>query len=316
MAIQNRRGAYTNFDPTKLKPGEFAIVQSGDPDSTDGKAVYICTQTGTVLRLVSDLELTDYNSDAEAILEAVQQQGGNIQTVYQNTLAKANEASVSASSAQSSATSANADATTASTAATTASTAAEEAAADAEIAKAVNDSLSQVIESNNLFDPELMDGATVGGVTITRNDDAFTFNGTATSFGTCTSQEIPLVPGVKYTVKIYSSSTKRIEFYFLYTKSGGVIATSPIYNSLNTPSTLTIPNDVVSTRFCMGPINGTTYSNDTYKVSIEQGIKNEQYKRYNGLEFTAIDAKARGAMANISRFTDPNEDGNIVITLS
>jgi len=103
MAIQNRRGAYTNFDPTKMKPGEFAIVQSGDPNSTDGKAVYICTTTGTVIRLVSTVELTDYNSAAEAILEAVQQQGSNIQIVYQNTLAKANEASASADSASASA---------------------------------------------------------------------------------------------------------------------------------------------------------------------------------------------------------------------
>jgi hypothetical protein len=59
MAIQNRRGVYANFDPTKMKPGEFAIVQSGDPNSTDGKAVYICTTTGTVRRLVSELELSD-----------------------------------------------------------------------------------------------------------------------------------------------------------------------------------------------------------------------------------------------------------------
>ena len=66
MAIQNRRGAYANFDPTKMKPGEFAIVQSGDPNSTDGKAVYICTTTGTVRRLVSELELGDLVDDAMA----------------------------------------------------------------------------------------------------------------------------------------------------------------------------------------------------------------------------------------------------------
>lgn len=64
MAIQNRRGAYVDFDPTKMKPGEFAIVQSGDPNSTDGKAVYICTTTGTVRRLVSELELEDLVDEA------------------------------------------------------------------------------------------------------------------------------------------------------------------------------------------------------------------------------------------------------------
>ena len=66
MAIQNRRGVYTDFDPTKMKPGEFAIVQSGDPNSTDGKAVYICTTTGVVRRLVSELELGDLVDDAMA----------------------------------------------------------------------------------------------------------------------------------------------------------------------------------------------------------------------------------------------------------
>ena len=59
MAIQNRRGDYANFDPQKMKPGEFAIVQSNDPNASDGKAVYICTQAGTVKRLVSDLEVYD-----------------------------------------------------------------------------------------------------------------------------------------------------------------------------------------------------------------------------------------------------------------
>ena len=69
MAIQNRRGAYTNFDPTKMKPGEFAIVQSGDPNSNDGKAVYICTQSGVVRRLVSELEVGDlvYNAISDVI---------------------------------------------------------------------------------------------------------------------------------------------------------------------------------------------------------------------------------------------------------
>ena len=59
MAIQNRRGDYANFDPQKMKPGEFAIVQSNDPNVSDGKAVYICTQAGIVKRLVSNSEVYD-----------------------------------------------------------------------------------------------------------------------------------------------------------------------------------------------------------------------------------------------------------------
>ena len=52
MAIQMRRGAYTNYDPTKLVPGEIAVVQSGDPIATDGKAVYIAITAGSAKRLI------------------------------------------------------------------------------------------------------------------------------------------------------------------------------------------------------------------------------------------------------------------------
>ena len=62
MAIQNRRGAFTNFDKTKMVPGEFAIVQSGDPNVSDGKAVYIAFQSGEVKQLLA-------KEDADAIIE-------------------------------------------------------------------------------------------------------------------------------------------------------------------------------------------------------------------------------------------------------
>ena len=54
MAIQNRRGAYTNFDPTKMLPGEYAIVLSGDPSDASGYAVYMCFASGVVKRLALD----------------------------------------------------------------------------------------------------------------------------------------------------------------------------------------------------------------------------------------------------------------------
>lgn len=53
MAIQNRRGAYTDFDPTKMVPGEYAIVQEGDPDGADGLAIYMCFVAGTVKRITT-----------------------------------------------------------------------------------------------------------------------------------------------------------------------------------------------------------------------------------------------------------------------
>lgn len=51
MAIQLRSGAYENFDPTKLMQGEVAIVVSGDPNTEDGKALYVCFGQGDVERM-------------------------------------------------------------------------------------------------------------------------------------------------------------------------------------------------------------------------------------------------------------------------
>lgn len=51
MAIQNRRGAYVDFDPTKMVAGEFAVVQSGDENTDDGKALYVAPTTGSVKRI-------------------------------------------------------------------------------------------------------------------------------------------------------------------------------------------------------------------------------------------------------------------------
>ncbi len=53
MAIQNRRGAYSDFDPQKMVPGEWAIVTSGDPNSERGKAVYIAFDVGDVERMAT-----------------------------------------------------------------------------------------------------------------------------------------------------------------------------------------------------------------------------------------------------------------------
>lgn len=59
MAIQLRRGSYEDFDPQKMKPAEVAVVQSDDPISPDGKAVYVAIQPGEVKRIVTDLEVSD-----------------------------------------------------------------------------------------------------------------------------------------------------------------------------------------------------------------------------------------------------------------
>lgn len=57
MAIQNRRGDYSDFDPSRMVPGEYAVVLSNDPDGADGCAVYLCFASGVVQRFVSADEL-------------------------------------------------------------------------------------------------------------------------------------------------------------------------------------------------------------------------------------------------------------------
>lgn len=60
MAIQHRRGVYARFDPTRLVPGEWAIVLSGDPIAKDGLAAYICFASGTVKRIATYEDLNDF----------------------------------------------------------------------------------------------------------------------------------------------------------------------------------------------------------------------------------------------------------------
>ena len=53
MAIQLRRGAYSDFDPDKMLPGEIAVVTSGDPGADDGRSVYACFVAGDVKRMAT-----------------------------------------------------------------------------------------------------------------------------------------------------------------------------------------------------------------------------------------------------------------------
>lgn len=64
MAIQMRRGAYVNFNPAKLMPGEWAVVVSGDSGGKDGKAAYICFAAGDVKRVATYEDMVDNVHDA------------------------------------------------------------------------------------------------------------------------------------------------------------------------------------------------------------------------------------------------------------
>lgn len=53
MAIQMRRGAFKDFDSRKMLPGEIAVILEGDPDTEDGRSIYVCFAPGIVKRFSS-----------------------------------------------------------------------------------------------------------------------------------------------------------------------------------------------------------------------------------------------------------------------
>lgn len=83
MAIQLRRGVYADFDPTKLMPGEFAVVTEDDPDGTGGQAIYMCFGSGVVKRIVGADDLGD-------LLEIPIDVGGGTKSIKANGALSAN----------------------------------------------------------------------------------------------------------------------------------------------------------------------------------------------------------------------------------
>ena len=72
MAIQNRRGQYRHFDPSKMVAGEWAVVQTGDPNASNGEAVYMAFEPGQVKRMATYEDMVDQLEDAvdEAVVTA------------------------------------------------------------------------------------------------------------------------------------------------------------------------------------------------------------------------------------------------------
>lgn len=65
MAIQMRRGASANFAPSRLLPGEWAVVMSGDETPMgDGTGIYLCVASGTTKRIATADELYKVAADA------------------------------------------------------------------------------------------------------------------------------------------------------------------------------------------------------------------------------------------------------------
>lgn len=82
MAITIRRGAYADFVSSSLQPGEFADVLSGDPNTTDGKALYICLASGNVVRIATSTELDAVLTNVDLHLSTW---SGNLADEYDST---------------------------------------------------------------------------------------------------------------------------------------------------------------------------------------------------------------------------------------
>lgn len=132
MAIQHRRGAYTNYDPTKMVPGEIAIVQSGDPIATDGKAAYVAFTAGEAKRMATYDELHSYDENARLYAEDAQE---SADASAQSATASANSATASETSAQNAAQSASDAEDTLASAVETIETARDDALGDISDAK-------------------------------------------------------------------------------------------------------------------------------------------------------------------------------------
>lgn len=105
MAIQNRRGIYENFNPSKMLPGEIAVVLSGDPESTSGRSVYVCFQAGVVKRFTT---YEDFETELQNATEEVQAAfTAEIQSAINNAIIATNAANAAVSTANAAAEAAN-----------------------------------------------------------------------------------------------------------------------------------------------------------------------------------------------------------------
>lgn len=105
MAIQNRRGVYNDFDPQRLVPGEWAVVLSGDPNSSRGRSVYMAFDAGDVERMAT---YEDMEENIESAVTDIQEQFTDeltakisaANTATQNAISATQDAQYAANAAQ------------------------------------------------------------------------------------------------------------------------------------------------------------------------------------------------------------------------
>lgn len=70
VTIQMRRGNWEDFDMSKMRPGELAVVLANDPNVASGKSIYFATAAGYCKRLMTREDLMDEIHKALGEIEA------------------------------------------------------------------------------------------------------------------------------------------------------------------------------------------------------------------------------------------------------
>lgn len=140
MAIQMRRGAYAEFDPLKMKAGEWAVSTDSD---TKKQQIWMCFAPGIVKRMgtVEDFD-TEIQRLIQSYLDGMAQSVSQAQKSAELATSKAQESSTSASNAKTSETKAKASETNAKTSETNSAKSESEAQKYAEQVKKISESFS------------------------------------------------------------------------------------------------------------------------------------------------------------------------------
>ena len=140
MAIQMRRGAYAEFDPLKMKAGEWAVSTDSD---TKKQQIWMCFAPGVVKRMgtVEDFD-TEIQRLIQNYLDGIAQSVSQAQKSAELATSKAQESANSASNAKKSEIKAKASETNAKTSETSSAKSESEAQKYAEQAKKISESLS------------------------------------------------------------------------------------------------------------------------------------------------------------------------------
>lgn len=140
MAIQMRRGAYSEFDPLKMKAGEWAVSTDSD---TKKQQIWMCFAPGIVKRMgtVEDFD-TEIQRLIQNYLDGMTQSVSQAQKSAELATSKAQESANSASNAKESEIKAKASETNAKTSETSSAKSESEAQKYAEQAKEISESLS------------------------------------------------------------------------------------------------------------------------------------------------------------------------------